>query len=82
MQWTVYTLSFSVCRWPGRRDGDVVEITVTLLRQDVSQPTYFRSTFSTSCVLPVLAIRDILVWIQIRGSVPLTNGSGSDSFLQ
>ncbi len=75
MHWTVYTLSFSVCRWPGRRDGDVVEITVTLLRQDVSQPMCFRSTFSTSCVLPVLGIR-------IRGSVPLTNGSGSDSFLQ
>ncbi len=28
----------------------------------------------------VLAIRDMLV--RIRGSVPLTNGSGSDSFIQ
>ncbi len=26
---------------------------------------------------PVLRIRDILVWIRIRGSMPLTNGSGS-----
>ena len=24
-------------RWPGRREGDVVEITVTLLRQDARQ---------------------------------------------
>ncbi len=35
---------------------------------------------------PMLGIRDILVRIRIRGSVPLTNGSGlisgSDSFLQ
>ncbi len=30
----------------------------------------------------VLGIRDILVRIRIRGSVPLTNGSGSDFFLQ
>jgi hypothetical protein len=32
----------------------------------------------------VLGIRDILVRIMIRGSVPLTNGSGSgsDTFLQ
>ncbi len=29
---------------------------------------------------PVLRIHDILVWIQIRGSMPLTNGSGSGSF--
>jgi hypothetical protein len=29
--------------------------------------------------IPVLRIRDILVRIQIRGSVPLTNGSGSGS---
>jgi hypothetical protein len=28
----------------------------------------------------VLWIRDILVWIRIRGSVPLTYGSGSESF--
>jgi hypothetical protein len=27
----------------------------------------------------VLWIRDIFVWIRIRGSVPLTNGSGSES---
>jgi hypothetical protein len=26
----------------------------------------------------VLRIHDILVWIRIRGSMPLTNGSGSD----
>jgi hypothetical protein len=28
----------------------------------------------------MLWIRDILVWIRIRGSVPLTNGSGSGSY--
>jgi hypothetical protein len=28
----------------------------------------------------VLRIRDILVWIRIRGSMPLTNGSGSFYF--
>ncbi len=26
---------------------------------------------------PVLRVHDILVWIRIRGSMPLTNGSGS-----
>jgi hypothetical protein len=26
--------------------------------------------------VPVLRIHDILVWIRIRGSMPLTNGSG------
>jgi hypothetical protein len=30
--------------------------------------------------LPVLRIHDILVWIRIRGSMPLTNGSGSLTF--
>jgi hypothetical protein len=29
----------------------------------------------------VLGIRDILVQIRIRGSIPLTYGSGSDYFL-
>jgi len=28
---------------------------------------------------PVLGIHDILGWIRIRGSMPLTNGSGSGS---
>jgi hypothetical protein len=37
---------------------------------------YFSSTYFFS----VLRIHDILVWIQIRGSMPLTNGSGSGSF--
>ncbi len=31
------------------------------------------------CVYAVLRIHDILVWIRIRGSVPLSNGSGSGS---
>jgi hypothetical protein len=35
-----------------------------------------------SAVKTVLRIRDILVRIWIRGSVPLTNGSGSDSSLR
>ncbi len=30
--------------------------------------------------IPVLRIHDILVWIRIRGSMPLTNGSGSCYF--
>ncbi len=33
-------------------------------------------------LLAVLGIRDILMRIRIRGSVPLPNGSGSDSFFQ
>jgi hypothetical protein len=33
-----------------------------------------------SALEAVLAIRDILVWFQIRGSVPLANGSGSIDF--
>jgi hypothetical protein len=28
-------------------------------------------------LISVLRIHDILVWIRIRGSMPLTNGSGS-----
>jgi hypothetical protein len=32
---------------------------------------------SSKLVMPVLRIRDILLRIQIRGSVPLTNGSES-----
>ncbi len=31
-------------------------------------------------IVPVLRIHDILVWIRIRGSTPLTNGSGSFYF--
>jgi hypothetical protein len=27
-------------------------------------------------LIPVFRIHDILVWIRIRGSMPLTNGSG------
>ncbi len=38
------------------------------------------NTYNT-CLLPVLGIGNILVQIRIPGSVPLTNGSGSDSFL-
>jgi hypothetical protein len=34
----------------------------------------------TICVKAVFRIHDILVWIQIRGSMPLTNGSGSCYF--
>jgi hypothetical protein len=30
--------------------------------------------------LPVFRIHDILGWIRIRGSMPLTNGSGSGSW--
>jgi hypothetical protein len=30
---------------------------------------------------PVFRIHDILAWIRIRGSTPLTNGSGSCYFL-
>ncbi len=35
-----------------------------------------------SCKKPVLRIHDILVWIRIRGSMPLTNGSGSRSWIR
>ncbi len=38
--------------------------------------------FTNSLFLPVLRIHDILVWIRIRGSMPLTNGSGSCYFCQ
>jgi hypothetical protein len=31
---------------------------------------------SGSALKPVFRIRDILVWIRIRGPMPLTNGSG------
>jgi hypothetical protein len=41
---------------------------------------YIAQVRSDSCA--VLGIRDILVGIRIPGSLPLTNGSGSDSFLQ
>jgi hypothetical protein len=37
--------------------------------------------FFSDVFISVLGICDILVWIRIPGSVPLTYGSGSDSFL-
>jgi hypothetical protein len=37
------------------------------------------STGDTNVLNPVLRIRDILGWIRIRGSMPLTNGSGCGS---
>jgi hypothetical protein len=37
----------------------------------------FKSSWCTLFYTAVLRIRDVLVRIQIRGSVPLTNGSGS-----
>jgi hypothetical protein len=37
----------------------------------------FRSEVKQSSNGAVLRIHDILVWIRIRGSMPLTNGSGS-----
>ncbi len=42
----------------------------------------FRSGINIPDPQPVLRIHDILVWIRIwiRGSMPLTNGSGSGSF--
>jgi hypothetical protein len=55
---------------------------------DATKPYFFvrRPVFLSSSTVrmkkPVLGIRDIVVLIRIRGSVPLTNGSGSNSFLQ
>jgi hypothetical protein len=35
-----------------------------------------------SCQGPVFRIHDILVWIRIRGSMPLTNGSGFGTWIR
>jgi hypothetical protein len=43
---------------------------------------FVRQEFFSDLFISVLGVRDILVRIQIRGSVSLTNGSGSDSFIQ
>jgi hypothetical protein len=52
---------------------------------EIVEPEVLAYTFKVINI-PVLGIRDILVWIRIRGSVPRTNrsgsNSGSDSFLQ
>jgi hypothetical protein len=42
-------------------------------------PKNFEHLNNFSCILAVLRIHDILVWIRIRGSMPLTNGSGCGS---
>jgi hypothetical protein len=51
----------------------------------ISRKSKYKNTYSTErahetvteSLLAVLQIYDILVWIRIRGSMPLTNGSGS-----
>jgi hypothetical protein len=63
---------------PGRVGG--VASSLTLLKEEVSW--YFFLTRAEYFRTAVLGIRDILMRIRIRGSEPLTNGSGSDSFLQ
>jgi hypothetical protein len=40
----------------------------------------FTKVFKYTGFFSVLGIRDILVWTRIRGSVPVTNGSGSNPF--
>jgi hypothetical protein len=42
---------------------------------------YFGRSFQSfkKLLIPVLRIHDILVWIRIRGTMPLTNGSGCGS---
>jgi hypothetical protein len=52
-------------------------------------PPIFENTFKVrnhcylkAAYLAVLGVRDVLVRIWIRGSVSLTNGSGTDSFLK
>jgi hypothetical protein len=56
-----------------------------MYRQGVAQKLIFfmyRSVPLCPLQFPaVLRILEILVRIRIRGSMPLTNGSGSDSFL-
>ncbi len=47
-------------------------------RRPNSQTTYY-SENQAFCFEPELRIHDILGWIRIRGSMPLTNGSGSGS---
>ncbi len=49
---------------------------------DTDHTCYTMTTGTAHIFLPVLGIRDILVRIRIHGSVPLTNGSGYDSFFQ
>ncbi len=39
------------------------------------QPENLKMLQLTTLLIPVLRIHDILVWIRIRGSMPLTNGS-------
>ncbi len=46
----------------------------------VQYPQEFKVSKETN--LAVLRIHNILVWIRIRGSMPLTNGSGSFCFIQ
>jgi hypothetical protein len=48
----------------------------------VSSLGWSHPPFPGICALysAVLRIHDILVWIRIRGSMPLTNGCGSGSF--
>jgi hypothetical protein len=69
-----------------RRRAFVAALLVQTLKCQVGPHKEELSCFSYivffSLVTPVLGIRDILVRIRIRLSVPLTNGSGSDSFLQ
>ena len=44
----------------------------------INKQTWFPTIQKGFCPFKaVLRIHDILVWIRIRGSMPLTNGSGS-----
>ncbi len=75
----------STCGWCGRTGGSTTGTPAAGSGQR-SETTASRaltkqkSDLSSLCYVPVLQIRDILLRIRIRGSVPLTNSSGSCYF--
>ncbi len=72
-----------MCRFDAQTgaDREVQRILLELLNQmdGFDQTTNVKVGDGPPAFCPVLGIRDILVRILIRGSVPLTNGSGCGS---
>jgi hypothetical protein len=66
------------------RQGDISPYFIRVKFIFEMQRVFLTNSFYTGeyigILTAVLRIHDILVWIRIRGSIPLTNGSGSGSW--
>ncbi len=79
-----YSYNSRFIKCPSAEKGQLLLLIFSLVSVSNNFPSWLfvlpLSFRALSTDLAALRIRDILVWIRIRGSIPLTNGPGSGSW--